>query len=206
MMFVVGVSGVKPVIGTIEENGLAEKSGLVSGYEIIAINNNKTPIWDVAVKNIIPAIVDRSQATLKLKDKNGNTLTRTLDFSSTTGEIKVEKLFNQLGFKPWRPVIEPVIGLVVENSPAQNAGFKVDDRILKVNNILTADWVDVVDLVSSKPAQILKITIQRDGQKKIIQVIPEEINRNGKKSVELVWVIRQVQVTQKKCVLPMVTI
>lgn len=180
LMFVVGVSGIKPVIGAVEQNGLAEQSGLTSGYEIISINNNKTPIWDVAVKNLIPAIVDRSQASLELRDNNGNTVTRTLDFSSTTGEIKVEKLFKQLGFKPWRPTIQPVVGLVVKNSPAENAGFRVGDKILKVNKVNTPDWVDVVDIVSSKPAEILQVVILRDGIKKSLQVIPEKIERNGK--------------------------
>ena len=180
LMFVVGVSGVKPVVGTIDADGMAKQAGLVSGYEIVAINNNKTPIWDVAVKNIIPAIVDRSQAVLELKDKQGNTVIRTLDFSATTGEIKVEQLFKQLGFKPWRPVIEPVVGVVLENSPAANAGFKVDDRIVAVNKIATPDWIDVVELVSSKPAEILQVVILRDGQEKTLQVIPEKIVRNGK--------------------------
>lgn len=180
LMFVVGVSGFKPVIGDVDENGLAQQSGLVSGYEIISVNGNRTPIWDVAVKNIIPAVVDRSKATLELKDKNGRVETRTLDFSSTTGEIKVEKLFKQLGFKPWRPVIQPVVGLVVENSPAANAGFNVDDKILKVNDTATPDWVDVVDIVSSKPSEILQVVVLRDGVEKTIKVIPEKIERNGK--------------------------
>ena len=180
MMFVVGVSGIKPVIGTIEQGSLAERAGLVSGYEIVSINDNKTPIWDVAVKNIIPAIIDRSQARLELKDDSGNTISRTLDFSSTTGEIKVEKLFKQLGFKPWRPLIQPIVGLVVEDSPAKNAGFMIGDRILKVNDADTPDWVDVVDIVSSKPAEILQVTILRDGNHKTLQVIPEKIKRNGK--------------------------
>jgi len=180
LMFVVGVSGVKPVIGTIDADGLAKQAGLISGYEIVAINNNKTPIWDVAVKNIIPAIVDRSQAVLELKDKQGNKVIRTLDFSATTGEIKVEQLFKQLGFKPWRPVIEPVVGMVVEKSPADNAGFKVNDRLVSINNISTPDWVDVVEFVSSKPAEILQVVVLRNGQEKTLQVIPERIERNGK--------------------------
>jgi len=180
MMFVVGVSGIKPVIGDIDENGLAYQSGLVSGYEIVSVNGNKTPIWDVAVKNIIPAVVDRAKATLELKDENGNVVIRTLDFSLSNGEIKVEKLFQQLGFKPWRPVIEPVVGLVVENSPAANAGFKTGDKILKVNNVSTPDWVDVVEIVSGKPSEILQVTILREGKQKTIQVIPEKIERNGK--------------------------
>lgn len=179
LMFVVGVSGVKPIIGEIDADGLAKQAGLVSGYEIVAINNNKTPIWDVAVKNIIPAIVDRSQAVLELKDKDGHTINRTLDFSATTGEIKVEKLFKQLGFKPWRPIIEPIVGMVVKDSPAENAGFKINDRVIEVNNISTPDWVDVVDIVSSKPAEIIQVVILREGQRKKLQVIPEKIERNG---------------------------
>ena len=179
LMFIVGVSGIKPIIGEVDANGLAQQAGLVSGYEIIAINNKQTPIWDVAVKNIIPAIVDRSQAVFELKDKNGNKIKRTLDFSQTTGEIKVEYLFEQLGFKPWRPLIEPLVGTVIEKSPAENAGFKVDDKIIAVNQVKVKDWVEVVELVSSKPAEILQVKILRDGVEKTLQVIPEKIERNG---------------------------
>ena len=179
LMFVVGVSGVKPVVGQIDANGLAEQAGFVSGYEIVSVNNNKTPIWDVAVKNVIPAIVDRSKAVFEFKNNEGNTLTRTLDFSSTTGEIKVEKLFQQLGFKPWRPAVKPVVGVVLDNSPANTAGFKADDEIISVNKVLTPDWIDVVELVSSKPSEILQVLILRDGKEKILQVIPEKVTRNG---------------------------
>lgn len=179
LMFVVGVSGVKPVIGHIDANGLAEQAGFISGYEIVSVNNNKTPIWDVAVKNVIPAIVDRSKAVFELRNNEGDSLIRTLDFSSTTGEIKVEKLFQQLGFKPWRPAVKPVVGIVLDNSPAKTAGFKADDEIISVNKILTPDWIDVVELVSSKPSEILQVLILRDGKEKLLQVIPEKVTRNG---------------------------
>jgi len=179
-MFIIGVSGIKPIIGDIDANGLAKKAGFSSGYEIVAINNNKTPIWDVAVKNIIPAIVDRSQAVFELKDKDGTTIRRTLDFSSTTGEIKVEHIFDQLGFKPWRPLLKPIIGVVGDDTPAEKAGFKADDVILRINQVKIKDWLDVVNTVSSKPLEVLQIEILRKNQKKTLQVIPEKIERNGK--------------------------
>lgn len=179
LMFVVGISGVKPLIGNVDNDGLAKQAGLISGYEIVSINNNKTPIWDVAVKNIIPSIIDRSQAVLELKDKTGNIVTRTLDFSETKGEIKVEKLFEQLGFTPWRPNIKPIIGAVIENSPAENAGFQVDDVIISVNEIVTSDWIEVVDIVSHKPAEVLQVAVLRNNKKVILQVIPEKIKRDG---------------------------
>jgi regulator of sigma E protease len=185
LMFVIGVTGVKPVIGNIDADGLAKQAGLVSGYEIVAVNNKKTPIWDVAVTNIIPAVIDRSKAVLELKDKQGNTITRTLDFSATTGEIKIEKIFEQLGFKPWRPVIEPVVGTVSEGSPAENAGFKVGDKIVAINNIATPDWLDIVEIISGKAAVIIHVDILRDGQRKTIQAIPKKIIRDGKEVGQL---------------------
>jgi len=181
LMFIVGVTGIKPIVGNIEDGGLAQRSGFVSGYEIVAINQNKTPIWDVAVKNIIPAMVDRSHADVELKSPNGEITSRKLDFSATTGEIKVEELFEQLGFKPWRPKVKPLVGQVIENSPAANAGFQIDDLIVAVNSVKTEDWLDVVELVSSKPSEVLQVTVMRNKIEKTLQVIPEEIERNGKK-------------------------
>ena len=180
LMLVIGVSGVKPIIGEVDNNSLAEQAGLAPGYEIVSINNNATPIWDVAIKNIIPAVVERSQAVLELKDQYGSGVSRTLDFSATTGEIKVEKLFEQLGFKPWRPKLEAVIGLVVDDSPAKRAGFKKNDKVIAVNKNAIGDWLDFVDVISSRPAEVLQVEVLRDGQSQLLQVIPEKTIRNGK--------------------------
>lgn len=180
LMFVVGVSGIKPVIGDIDNSGLAQRAGLQSGYEIIAVNNKPTPIWDVAVQNIIPVMVDRGVANLSVKDQHGEIINRTLDFSKTTGEIKVEQLFEQLGFKPWRPNIEPVVGMIVENSPAATSGFKTDDVFISINNVAVKDWLDVIDQISAKPAEIVQVIVLRQGQEIKLQVIPEKVMRNGK--------------------------
>jgi len=180
LMFVIGVTGVKPIIGNIDKNGLAEQAGLISGYEIISVNNNITPIWDVAVQNIIPAMIDRTQVSLEIKDKDGLSITRSLDFTATTGEIKVERLFDELGFKPWRPVTQPVVGQVVENSPAAKAGFKVNDKIVKINNQDVFSWNEVVKLTSASPNQMLSVFVLRNGTTINLKVIPNKIIRDGK--------------------------
>lgn len=180
LMFVVGVSGIKPVIGQIDTDSLAQRAGLNSGYEIVAINDNVTPIWDVVVQNIIPALVDRSQATLHLKDTQGNVIERTLDFSDGKGEIKIENLFEQLGFKPWQPVIKPIVGVVVEKSPAEVAGFMADDQIIEINDQSITDWRDVIRIVSSQPGKVLNVVVSREGNSKLLQVIPDSIIQDGK--------------------------
>lgn len=180
MMFIVGVSGIKPVIGNVENETLAHQAGLMSGYEIVSINNNKTPIWDVVVKNLIPAVVDRTEAVIELKDQNGNLVKRTIDFSSTSGEIKVEQLFKQIGFRPWQPAIKPVIGVVLDDSPAKQVGLQSGDTILAINKIATPDWIDVVEQITAKPGELVQLMIQREGKEQLIQVIPKSVERNGK--------------------------
>ncbi len=182
IMFVVGVSGVKPVIGTVTENSLAARAGLQQGYEIVSINNAKTPIWDVALQKLIAAAIDRKAAVIEVRDKNGNHFQRQLDFSATEGEIKVENLFQQIGFKPWRPKVEPVVGMVVKDSPAARAGFKVNDRIIAIDKQTVDDWLDVIELVSARAAKHVKVTVLRNQQKFTLEVVPETIERNGKKT------------------------
>ncbi len=180
LMFVIGVSGIKPVIGNVEDGSVAARAGLKAGYEIVAINQHPTPIWDVAVQDLIAAVVDRSQAKIELVDNQGRKLTRSLDFSSQTGEIKVEQLFKQLGMKPWRPHVAPVVGTVVENSPAARAGFKKDDIIVSIQHKKVNDWVEVVETVTAKPAQTLEIEVLRQGRAVLLKVTPDKISYKGK--------------------------
>ena len=126
--------------------------------EIVAINNNKTPIWDVAVKNIIPAIVDRSQARFELKSEQGNLITRTLDFSSTTGEIKnfivglivdsVSKviLINTDEVQPTPGILNTQIGIDFISGIT-----KIDGKatvILKLDNLFTKE--EMKNLIGTK--------------------------------------------------------
>lgn len=54
LMFIVGVSGIKPVIGEIDPNGLANQSGLVSGYESYRLIKIKHPFGMSPLKILFP--------------------------------------------------------------------------------------------------------------------------------------------------------
>jgi len=42
MIFVIGVNGLKPIIGDVEPSSLSANSGLISGQEILSVNDVKT--------------------------------------------------------------------------------------------------------------------------------------------------------------------
>ncbi len=179
-MFVIGVTGIKPVIGEIEPNTPAALAGLTPGQEIVAINGKPTPIWDVAIQTIIPALVDREALEIEAKGQDGYPQTMTLDLSNTDSDLEPGELFVELGLKPWRPMIKPIVGTVVEASPAQQAGLQTGDIILAIDGQLIDDWSKLVEYVSARPDTELRLEIQRGEAKQNIILHTASLTVKGK--------------------------
>ena len=70
--------------------------------------------------------------------------------------------------------IAPLIGKVLDGSPAQQAGLKSGDRILGVNGKAIEHWQQLQDSVSNSTVDRLILSIQRDKNKISIAVVPQE--------------------------------
>ena len=180
LMFIIGVTGVKPIVGDIEAGTPAAIAGLKTGQEIVAINDKPTPIWDVAIQTIVPALVDRESLDMEVRSQDGYTHHVTLDLSGTDSELEPGELFNALGFTPWRPVILPVVGTVVIDSPAERAGLLEDDRIVAIDDKPIADWGELVKYVAARPDRDLRVTINRLGSEQTLLLHTTSATVKGK--------------------------
>lgn len=180
LMFVVGVSGVKPVVGEVVEGTPAARAGLHSGQEIVAVNGEATPIWEVAIQKLVPAMVDQGQVTLEVQSATGETRTLQLDLSSIKGDMEPGELFDSLGMKPYRPRLLPVVGEVLDGSAAEQAGLQQGDRILAIDGTPIADWDGLVEYVSARPDQAMRILVQRDGTEQYLDLRTASKQVNGK--------------------------
>lgn len=59
-------------------------------------------------------------------------------------------------------VLSPVIGKVVDNSPAFVAGLKTNDTVRSINGVAVSTWKDMAEIISSSKDS-LNLEIQRDG-------------------------------------------
>jgi regulator of sigma E protease len=180
LMFIIGVTGVKPVVGDIEAGTPAAIAGLVSGQEIVAINNKPTPIWDVAIQAIVPALVDREALDIEVKGQDGYTHNVILDLTDTDSELEPGELFAALGFKPWRPTVLPVVGTVVTGSPAERAGLLEGDQILAIDVKPITDWGELVEYVAPRPDSNLQIRINRQGIEQTVSLRTESVTVKDK--------------------------
>ncbi len=172
VVFVVGVSGIKPVIGDVAPDSPAAAAGLHAGQTIVAVNGEATPIWDAALQAMLPGMLDRGRLQLTVAEPEGGTREHTLDLSRLNTDVDPSALFGEVGLAPWRPPIAPVVGRVVEGSPAAGAGLQVDDRILEVDGKPIADWYALVEAVQQHADRALAVTIRRDGAQQTLRIRP----------------------------------
>jgi len=179
-MFVNGTPGISPVIGDVVKDSPFEAAGVRPGDRIISINNTETPIWDVVLNELVQEVLDKSKVDVKVEAQDGTIANLNLDFSDINIDLESENLLDVLGFAPWRPVAIPKIARVVPDSPAEQAGLKIDDTILKVNNKVVKTWEQMAKIISGLPEKDILLLIDSSGEAREVIVHSKKIKRNGK--------------------------
>ncbi len=70
---------------------------------------------------------------------------------------------------------KPVIGWIDKDSPAAQAGLRIDDEILRINGRAVKTWSDVEIAVGSRPDKTIRLDILRDGAPAEVEVRTESV-------------------------------
>ncbi|MGR8947159.1 MAG: RIP metalloprotease RseP [Gammaproteobacteria bacterium] len=173
LMYMVGVSGARPIIGSVEPDSLAYQAGLRSGYEITAVGERESPTWDNVFRESISAILNGSTVALTVRDLNGIPAATEIDFSSVSvDDLSESDFFTEIGVQPLRPIIAPRIGAVVPGEPAARAGLRAGDLVTYVNDTPVETWTQWVDVIREHAQRKLQVTIERDGESAVLSLTP----------------------------------
>lgn len=69
--------------------------------------------------------------------------------------------------------VDTIIGKVVENSPAFQAGLKVDDRIIEINGAKISIWSEMAESITKGDGREVEFIVQRNGEKIATRVKPK---------------------------------
>lgn len=177
LMFTLGVQGIAPVLGEMEQDTIAWQSGLRLGDKVVAVGEKNTPTFNSMFEELLPHYIDRQDVPLHLEDNR----TVSLQLSKIPAEKDALDIHTSIGLKLYIPKIEPVVGKVHPDTPALKAGILVDDKIIALNGQPIDDWVKLVKYVQKKPNTLVDLTIQRGDVEVPISLITAETTRDGKK-------------------------
>ncbi|MGB9792710.1 MAG: RIP metalloprotease RseP [Thermacetogeniaceae bacterium] len=71
------------------------------------------------------------------------------------------------------PSTANVVGDVIPGSPADKAGLRAGDRILRVNDIDTPTWNDIATKIHYSDGRKINLMIERNGRERFIEVTPQ---------------------------------
>ena len=179
-MYMVGIPGIKPIVGEVTPGLAAELSGFQTGDEIVEIAGRDTPTWKSAIITLLRQVVmDNKQIDIKLK--TGDEQFRNVQLDLTDYEISVGRanLLKEIGFELFSPRIPAVIGILEPGGVAEKAGFQVRDKVVSSDGKPINNWMDWVDDVRSHPGQQMMVRVERNGQRVSIDLIPQKIEVDG---------------------------
>ena len=183
-VFILGVNGIKPVIGSVSDSGFFDQAGLQVGDELLSINHSPTPNIGEFSNQFIQAI-DTQPLTIQARSKNDNLKTTTLNIEGDFLANPEQGLDHYLGFKFAMPELPAVIKSVAPNSAASKAGLQPLDMILSANGQNISTWQDFVLAVQVKPIKPIKLLIQRNNITLTRTIVPLLINNIPKAGVSV---------------------
>ena len=161
VIYSIGIPTIKPVIENVTPNSIAAQARIEPNSQVIAIDGENTSDWET-INMLLAAKLGDKQVEISVSPlDSGVTQEKQLNLSGWKFDPEKETAFESLGMNPVRAKVDMTLSKVVDNSPAQQAGLMVGDKIL-MDNLSAFSWQDFVKQVEQ--GQAFKIKIERNGQ------------------------------------------
>lgn len=172
LVFLLGVPGVKPVIGEITPSSVAYQAGLRSGMQILKVNQQAVTDWEGVSYGFVGA-AGQSEINLTVESESG--VQQRIMLPLTDWNISPDEPlpFRKLGFSPLAPEILPELAQLTPGGAGEKAGLQVGDKILSVNQISVNDWQQFAKTIQQSPDIPLQLQVSRDNQTISVTLIPE---------------------------------
>ncbi|MDD2769686.1 MAG: RIP metalloprotease RseP [Methylococcus sp.] len=175
LVFMVGETGMRPVLGPVETGTFAAEAGFEAEDEILAVDGSLTPTWSLAIGRIFERIMDKEAVGVEVKTGDGGRAVRVLRIPSQLLNSP-EILNNRLGLQPWEPELPPVVDRTEPGSPAEKAGLQSGDLLLSADGAALRSWRQWVDIVRAHPGQSVALVIERDGVHQPVDIRPDAVD------------------------------
>lgn len=181
LLFILGVSGMKAVLGPVEPETPAAYAKFEAGETIVSIENEAIASWQDARWTLLRYAIDQT-ANIKIQtiNKNGEINWRYLDLSQIDPDKLNENLLAVIGLNSYQPTVEPVIAEVVTGGVGHHVGLMAGDEILAIDSDEIKTWSELVQKIRANPGRMLEIEILRNDRVITFDITPEVTIENGK--------------------------
>lgn len=172
VIYMVGIDGLKPVVGQVAETSIAWEAGFRSGDELVAIDGRPVQSWNQHRMYLFRRALDRDTVMVELRTASGESATRALDLSRVpVAEIDAGLIGRGIGLYPYLPPLPAVMGEVMDGA-AKTAGLRAGDEIVGIDGTAVPDWNGFASYIRKRPGKEVILEVKREGARLTIPVVP----------------------------------
>ncbi|SKC03060.1 regulator of sigma E protease [Kosakonia radicincitans] len=190
LVFIIGVPGVRPVVGEITPNSIAANAQIAPGMELKSIDGIETPDWDAVRLQLVSKIGDSQMTVSVAPFGSNNRQEKVVDLRHWAFQPDKDDPVAALGIRPRAAQLEPILAEVQVGSAASKAGLQAGDRIVKVDGQQLTQWMTFVTLVRDNPGTPLALEVERQGAPLSLTLIPD--TKPGSKAEGFAGVVPKV--------------
>jgi len=169
-----GIYKIIPIVGDVLPDSIAYKQGIEKGDLISKIDGAKISSFSDAQLVLSKRLGESGDLEIEIL-RDENSLEFYLPISNWLTSKEPSNLLYELGIFPH---LEPIIGSVIEASPAANGGIKPGDKFLEINNKPVTFWGDIRNEINRSGGNEILIKILRDKKINILRVEPNLSENN----------------------------
>ena len=159
----------------IKQNSLAEQAGMRSGDLIVAVNGEAIEAWSEFRWRLLRGAMkgERLQMSLQRTNEANRSELRevSLNLTSIPPDSLDEHLLELVGMEMARP--PAILGEITPGGPADRAGLKAGDRILRIDSLPIIDAMAMIEALQAAPGKPLLIEFMRRDQLQSVTVSPQ---------------------------------
>lgn len=181
VLAVAGRMEIRPTVGQVTAGSVAASAGLATGDSVLAINGEPVSGQSAFMVAMIEAMSDSGDINLKVRTETGAERERVIRVPDTEQRLeftKPDNLPNGLGFRFLSP--PAVLGEVVPDGPAAEAGLLAGDELVQIDETRVADDEHAFMLISGRPGETLQVQYRRAGELRDTQLTTQRVTENGK--------------------------
>lgn len=179
-LFMMGVAGMKPIVGKVIEHSPAAAASITLGETIQKINGKDVATWQDARWLLLNESLKNKNVEIQTVNGNQEIRMHQLNLSNINLDNASKDILTSLGLTIFQPGIPARIGIVIKNSPADLAGLVSNDLVLAINHNKVRIWEDFVQEIRQHPNISLDVVVQRNTQEIQLTVRPEPVIENDK--------------------------
>ncbi|MEC8299977.1 MAG: RIP metalloprotease RseP [Pseudomonadota bacterium] len=180
IVFLGGEHGISPVLGSMDSDSIASKSGLKANQEIIQIDSDETRTWrDVNIR-LLNYLGETGEIVFTVKNRDTASLSlHHVPISNFLSNSDEPNPASALGLVLSKPIQAAKIGELSVDGRARAAGLRKGDVIKKVDKELIYNWKEFVSVIQANPEKSLSLQIERSGLPQNITLVPAQKDKNS---------------------------